>query len=433
MPLNKEIKKVLIIGSGPIVIGQAAEFDYAGTQGCLALKEEGVEVVLLNNNPATIMTDQKIADRIYIEPMTLDVLEEIIKKEQPDGVIGTLGGQTGLNLSVELAESKILEKYGVRLLGTPVESIQKGEDREKFRELMIEIGEPIPESKIVHTIEDGLEFVQKIGFPVIIRPAYTLGGEGGGFANNEAELYTLLKKGLALSPIHQVLVERSIKGWREIEYEVVRDANDTCVIICNMENIDPVGVHTGDSIVVAPSQTLSDEQYQILRNASVKVIRALGVIGGCNIQFAMDPNSNQYYIIEVNPRLSRSSALASKATGYPIARIAAKCALGYYLDEILNPVTGNTFASFEPALDYVVLKLPRFPFDKFKEANRTLGTQMQATGEVMAIDRSFEGALNKALRSLEYKVSGLFHPAVSARHQKNYWKQCVMGMTYDYS
>ncbi|NWN98504.1 MAG: carbamoyl-phosphate synthase (glutamine-hydrolyzing) large subunit, partial [Bacillus sp. (in: Bacteria)] len=414
MPLNKEIKKVLIIGSGPIVIGQAAEFDYAGTQGCLALKEEGVEVVLLNNNPATIMTDQKIADRIYIEPMTLDVLEKIIKKEQPDGVIGTLGGQTGLNLSVELAESKILEKYGVRLLGTPVESIQKGEDREKFRELMIEIGEPIPESKIVHTIEDGLEFVQKIGFPVIIRPAYTLGGEGGGFANNEAELYTLLKKGLALSPIHQVLVERSIKGWKEIEYEVVRDANDTCVIICNMENIDPVGVHTGDSIVVAPSQTLSDEQYQILRNASVKVIRALGVIGGCNIQFAMDPNSNQYYIIEVNPRLSRSSALASKATGYPIARIAAKCALGYYLDEILNPVTGNTFASFEPALDYVVLKLPRFPFDKFKEANRTLGTQMQATGEVMAIDRSFEGALNKALRSLEYKVSGLFHPAVSA-------------------
>ncbi|CEE00283.1 Carbamoyl-phosphate synthase pyrimidine-specific large chain [Caldibacillus thermoamylovorans] len=414
MPLNKEIKKVLIIGSGPIVIGQAAEFDYAGTQGCLALKEEGVEVVLLNNNPATIMTDQKVADRIYIEPMTLDVLEEIIKKEQPDGVIGTLGGQTGLNLSVELAESKILEKYGVRLLGTPVESIQKGENREKFRELMIEIGEPIPESKIVHTIEDGLEFVQKIGFPVIIRPAYTLGGEGGGFANNEAELYTLLKKGLALSPIHQVLVERSIKGWKEIEYEVVRDANDTCVIICNMENIDPVGVHTGDSIVVAPSQTLSDEQYQILRNASVKVIRALGVIGGCNIQFAMDPNSNQYYIIEVNPRLSRSSALASKATGYPIARIAAKCALGYYLDEILNPVTGNTFASFEPALDYVVLKLPRFPFDKFKEANRTLGTQMQATGEVMAIDRSFEGALNKALRSLEYKVSGLFHPAVSA-------------------
>lgn len=415
MPLNKKIKKVLIIGSGPIVIGQAAEFDYAGTQGCLALKEEGIEVILLNNNPATIMTDQKIADRIYIEPMTLEVLEEIIKKEQPDGIIGTLGGQTGLNLSVELAESKILEKYNVQLLGTPVDSIQKGEDREKFRELMIEIHEPIPESKIVHTINEGIEFVQQIGYPVIIRPAYTLGGEGGGFANNDEELYALLEKGLSLSPIHQVLVERSIKGWKEIEYEVVRDANDTCVIICNMENMDPVGVHTGDSIVVAPSQTLSDEQYQILRNASVKVIRALGVIGGCNIQFAMDPNSDQYYIIEVNPRLSRSSALASKATGYPIARIAAKCALGYHLDEILNPVTGNTFASFEPALDYIVLKLPRFPFDKFKEADRTLGTQMQATGEVMAIDRSFEGALNKALRSLEYKVSGLSHPEV-----KNY-------------
>ncbi|WP_033827001.1 carbamoyl-phosphate synthase (glutamine-hydrolyzing) large subunit [Bacillus andreraoultii] len=413
MPLNKEIKKVLIIGSGPIVIGQAAEFDYAGTQGCLALKEEGIEVILLNNNPATIMTDQQIVDRIYIEPMTIEVIEEIIKYEQPDGMIGTLGGQTGLNLTVQIAQSHILETYGVRLLGTPVESIQNGEDREKFRELMIQIDEPIPESKIVRTIEEGVNFVQQIGFPVIIRPAYTLGGEGGGFAYNEEEFYQLLKKGLLLSPIHQVLVEQSIKGWKEIEFEVVRDANDTCMIICNMENIDPVGVHTGDSIVVAPSQTLTHEQYHLLRNASLKVIRALGVIGGCNIQFAMNPHTNEYCIIEVNPRLSRSSALASKATGYPIARIAAKCALGYHLDEIFNPVTGNTYAAFEPVLDYVVLKLPRFPFDKFKEANRALGTEMQATGEVMAIDRTFEGALNKAIRSLEYKVSGLYHPEVS--------------------
>ena len=405
---------MLVIGSGPIVIGQAAEFDYAGTQGCIALKEEGIEVVLLNNNPATIMTDEQFADHIYIEPMNVQVLEEIIKKERPDGLIGTLGGQTGLNLSVELYEAGILEKYGVKLLGTPVESIQKGEDREKFRELMLEIGEPILESKIVRTLEEGIDFVTEIGFPVIIRPAYTLGGEGGGFANNLQEFTELLKKGLSLSPIQQVLVERSIKGWKEVEYEVVRDANDTCIIVCNMENLDPVGVHTGDSIVVAPSQTLTDDQYQMLRNASLKVIRALGVIGGCNIQFALDPESNQYYIIEVNPRLSRSSALASKATGYPIARIAAKCALGYHLDEIINPVTGTTYASFEPALDYVVLKLPRFPFDKFPEAERKLGTQMKATGEVMAIDRTFEGALNKAIRSLEYKVDGLTHPAVTA-------------------
>ena len=379
MPFNKEIKKVLMIGSGPIVIGQAAEFDYAGTQGCLALKEEGIEVVLINNNPATIMTDEKIADKIYIEPMTLEVLEEIIRKEKPDGIIGTFGGQTGLNLSVALYEAKILEKYNVKLLGTPLESIQKGEDREKFKELMIQINEPVPESKIVRTIEEGIDFAESIGYPVITRPAFTLGGEGGGFAETPEELRQLLKKGFLLSPIGQVLVERSIKGWKEIEYEVVRDANDTCIIICNMENMDPVGVHTGDSVVVAPSQTLSDEQYQILRNASIKIIRALGVIGGCNIQFAVDPNSNRYYIIEVNPRLSRSSALASKATGYPIARIAAKIALGYHLDEIENPVTGHTYASFEPVLDYVVIKLPRFPFDKFPEADRSLGTQMKST------------------------------------------------------
>jgi len=407
MPLNKEIKTVLVIGSGPIVIGQAAEFDYAGTQACLALKEEGIKVVLINSNPATIMTDPTIADEVYIEPLTVASIEQIIIKEKPDGIMGTLGGQTGLNLAVQLYEQGILAKYGVKLLGTSVDSIQKGEDREKFRNLMIEIGEPIPESSIVHTMEEGREFAKQIGFPLIIRPAYTLGGAGGGFAYNEEDLEVILKKGLQLSPISQVLLEKSIKGWKEVEYEVMRDANDTCIIVCNMENMDPVGVHTGDSIVVAPSQTLTDVQYQILRDSSLKVIRALEIIGGCNIQFAMDPYSNQYYIIEVNPRVSRSSALASKATGYPIARMAAKCAVGYHLDELKNPITGSTYASFEPALDYIVVKLPRFPFDKFSEADRTLGTQMKATGEVMAIDRTFEGALNKGLRSLEMKVSGL--------------------------
>ncbi|GER68944.1 carbamoyl-phosphate synthase [Weizmannia acidilactici] len=415
MPLNKSIKKVLVIGSGPIVIGQAAEFDYAGTQSCLALKEEGIEIVLVNSNPATIMTDEEIADRIYFDPLTVESLEQILQKERPDGIIGTLGGQTGLNLAVQLYEAGILEKYGVKLLGTPVESIQKGEDREKFRQLMIDIGEPIPQSKIVENTEDGFAFAKKIGYPVIIRPAYTLGGSGGGFASNDEELLEVLQRGLDLSPIHQVLLEKSIKGWKEIEYEVVRDANDTCLIVCNMENIDPVGIHTGDSIVVAPSQTLSDVQYQMLRNASLKVIRALGVIGGCNIQFALDPHSDQYYIIEVNPRVSRSSALASKATGYPIARVATKCAIGYHLDEILNPVTGSTFASFEPALDYVVVKIPRFPFDKFTEAERKLGTQMKATGEAMAIDRTFEGALNKGIRSLELGLNGLHHPALEGK------------------
>ncbi|WP_312472512.1 carbamoyl-phosphate synthase (glutamine-hydrolyzing) large subunit [Neobacillus sp.] len=407
MPLNEKLTKVLVIGSGPIVIGQAAEFDYAGTQACIALKEEGIEVILINNNPATIMTDEAIADKVYIEPLTVATIEKIIQKEKPDGVIGTLGGQTGLNLTVQLYEQNILEKYNVELLGTSVESIKNGEDREKFRNLMLKIGEPIPESATIHSFEDGAAFVKEIGFPVIIRPAYTLGGDGGGFAHDAEELETVLKKGLAASPIHQVLVEKSIKGWKEIEYEVMRDANDTCIIVCNMENMDPVGVHTGDSIVVAPSQTLTDVQYQMLRDVSIKVIKELEIIGGCNIQFALHPESNQYYIIEVNPRVSRSSALASKATGYPIARMAAKCAIGYHLDEIVNPITGNTFASFEPAIDYIVVKLPRFPFDKFPEADRTLGTQMKATGEVMSIDRTFEGALNKAIRSMEMNVYGL--------------------------
>ncbi|MEQ6378368.1 carbamoyl-phosphate synthase (glutamine-hydrolyzing) large subunit [Bacillaceae bacterium S4-13-56] len=414
MPLRKGLEKVLVIGSGPIVIGQAAEFDYAGTQACLALKEEGLKVVLVNNNPATIMTDQTIADEVYMEPLTVESLDKIIAKERPDGVIGTLGGQTGLNLSVNLYKNNILEKYGVDLLGTSVESIQQGEDREKFRQLMVDIKEPIPESKIIEDYQSGLDFTKEIGFPVIIRPAYTLGGSGGGFAYNEAELERVLKNGLNASPIHQVLVEKSIKGWKEVEYEVMRDENDTCIVVCNMENIDPVGVHTGDSIVVAPSQTLSDVQYQMLRDSSLKVIRSLHIVGGCNIQFALNPKSNEYCIIEVNPRVSRSSALASKATGYPIARMAAKCAVGYHLDEILNPITGNTYASFEPAIDYIVVKLPRFPFDKFSEGNRTLGTQMKATGEVMAIDRSFEGALNKAIRSLEIKLFGLKTKNVSA-------------------
>jgi carbamoyl-phosphate synthase large subunit len=407
MPLNKDLKKVLVIGSGPIVIGQAAEFDYAGTQACIAIREEGIEVVLINNNPATIMTDEAVANRVYIEPLNVETIEKIIEKEKPDGIIGTLGGQTGLNLTVSLFEQNILAKYNVELLGTSVESIKNGEDRERFRNLMIKIDEPIPESAIIHSIEEGKSFVREIGFPVIIRPAYTLGGDGGGFAYREEELETVLKKGLSASPIQQVLVERSIKGWKEIEYEVMRDANDTCIIVCNMENMDPVGIHTGDSIVVAPSQTLTDVQYQMLRDASIKIIRELAIIGGCNIQFALHPESNQYFIIEVNPRVSRSSALASKATGYPIARMAAKCAIGYHLDELVNPITGNTFASFEPAIDYIVVKLPRFPFDKFPEADRTLGTQMKATGEVMAIERTFEGALNKAIRSMEMNTFGL--------------------------
>ncbi|GAB6935116.1 carbamoyl-phosphate synthase large subunit [Calditerricola yamamurae] len=414
MPKDPTINKVLVIGSGPIVIGQAAEFDYAGTQACLALKEEGVEVVLVNNNPATIMTDDEMADRIYLEPLTVERVAAIIARERPDGLLPTLGGQTGLNLAVKLAEAGVLERYGVRLLGTPLETIQRGEDREKFKALMEELGEPVPESTVAETVEEALAFAAVIGYPVIVRPAYTLGGSGGGIAADEDELKQVAKRGLEASPIGQILVEKSVKGWKEIEYEVMRDAADTCIIVCNMENVDPVGVHTGDSVVVAPSQTLTDRQYQMLRSVALKVIRALGVVGGCNIQFALDPHSDRYYLIEVNPRVSRSSALASKATGYPIARIAAKLALGYRLDEVRNPVTGHTYASFEPAVDYVVVKWPRWPFDKFPHADRTLGTQMKATGEVMAIDRTMEGAFLKAVRSLEIGVDHLALPEAAA-------------------
>jgi carbamoyl-phosphate synthase large subunit len=408
---NKKLpEKVLVIGSGPIVIGQAAEFDYAGTQACLALKEKGIEVVLVNNNPATIMTDEQIADTVYMEPLNIETLEKIIDKERPDGMIGTLGGQTGLNLTVKLHEERILQRYQVELLGTSVSSIQKGEDREKFRQLMIDIGEPVSESKIISTLEQGMDFISEIGYPVILRPAYTLGGEGGGFANNKKEFKDLLEKGLKLSPINQVLVEKSIKGWKEIEYEVMRDSNDQCVIVCGMENMDPVGVHTGDSIVAAPAQTIKEEQEMKLRESSIKVIKALDVVGGCNIQFALHPHTNEYFIIEVNPRVSRSSALASKATGYPIAHISTMCALGFFLNNIQNPMSGVSTALEEPVLDYTAVKLPRFPFDKFTEADRTLGTQMKATGEVMAIDLTFEGALNKAVRSLEVNNYSLHWP-----------------------
>jgi carbamoyl-phosphate synthase large subunit len=414
MPKDPTIKKVLVIGSGPIIIGQAAEFDYSGTQGCLALKEEGIKVVLVNNNPATIMTDTKFADVVYFEPLTVSSLETIIQKEQPDGILATLGGQTALNLAVDLEKSGILKKYNVRLLGTSSESIQQGEDRERFRALMKELNEPIPESEIVEDIASAVQFAQTIGYPIIVRPAYTLGGKGGGIAYNEAELVSIVSNGLNMSPIHQVLVEKSIAGFKEIEYEVMRDAANTCITVCNMENIDPVGIHTGDSIVVAPSQTLTDEEYQMLRSAALKIISALKVVGGCNIQFALDPHSNQYYVIEVNPRVSRSSALASKATGYPIARMAAKLSIGYTLHELKNPLTESTYASFEPALDYVVVKFPRWPFDKFTKANRRLGTKMKATGEVMAIDRTLEGALQKAVESLELPTVGLLLPKLQA-------------------
>jgi carbamoyl-phosphate synthase large subunit len=406
MPKRNDIKKILVIGSGPIVIGQAAEFDYSGTQACQALKEEGYEVVLVNSNPATIMTDTHIADKVYMEPITLEFLAKIIRLERPDGILATLGGQTGLNMAVKLAESGILEEEGVELLGTDIKAISKAEDRELFRELMREIGEPVPESDIIHTAEEAVRFADKIGYPIIVRPAYTLGGTGGGIAYDEIGLREIVKNGIALSPIGQCLVERSMLGYKEIEYEVMRDGNDNCIIVCNMENIDPVGIHTGDSIVVAPSQTLSDREYQMLRSASLKMIRALGIEGGCNVQFALDPHSYQYYVIEVNPRVSRSSALASKATGYPIAKIAAKIAIGYTLDEIINPITKKTYACFEPSIDYVVTKIPRWPFDKFTTANRKLGTQMKATGEVMAIGRTFEESLLKAIRSLEI---GAYH------------------------
>ncbi|PKM81695.1 MAG: carbamoyl-phosphate synthase large subunit [Firmicutes bacterium HGW-Firmicutes-14] len=407
MPIKQDIKKVMVIGSGPIIIGQAAEFDYAGTQACQALREEGIEVVLVNSNPATIMTDANIADRVYIEPLTPEFVAKIIRKEKPDGLLPTLGGQIGLNIAVALAEKGVLDEEGVSLLGTPLETIKKAEDREMFKAMMQEIGEPIPDSAIVDNVEDAVAFAGEVGYPVIVRPAYTLGGTGGGIAHDVEELRATAVKGLKLSMIGQCLIEQSVAGWKEIEYEVIRDGNDNCITICNMENIDPVGIHTGDSIVVAPSQTLADKEYQLLRSASLKIIRALGIEGGCNVQLALNPYSFDYVVIEVNPRVSRSSALASKATGFPIAKVASKIAIGLTLDEIRNAVTGKTYAAFEPALDYVVVKLPRWPFDKFALADRGLGTQMKATGEVMAIDRNFEAALMKAVRSLEIGLYGL--------------------------
>ena len=407
MPRNKDIKKVLVIGSGPIVIGQAAEFDYAGTQACRSLKEEGVEVCLVNSNPATIMTDKQIADQVYIEPLTLPVLEKIILKEKPDSILPTLGGQAGLNLGMELAESGFLEEHGVKLIGTTAETIFKAEDRQAFKDTMEKIGEPCAASQVVNTVEDGIKFTNTIGYPVVLRPAFTLGGSGGGIAHNEQELVDILSNGLRLSRVGEVLVERCIAGWKEVEYEVMRDANGNCITVCNMENIDPVGVHTGDSIVVAPSQTLGDKEYQMLRSSALNIINELKITGGCNVQYALNPDSFEYCVIEVNPRVSRSSALASKATGYPIAKVTAKIALGYTLDEIKNAITQKTYASFEPMLDYCVVKIPRLPFDKFLTAKRTLSTQMKATGEVMSICDNFEGALMKAIRSLEQYVDSL--------------------------
>jgi len=415
MPKRKDLSKVMVIGSGPIVIGQAAEFDYSGSQACRALREEGLEVVLVNSNPATIMTDPNMADRVYIEPLTVEFLERIIAKERPNGIIPTLGGQTGLNLATQLAMEGVLDRYGVELLGTPLTAIQNAEDRELFRRLMQQIGEPIPESVAVTSVEEAIAFANHIGYPVIIRPAYTLGGTGGGVANNEDELRQIVQRGLALSLIGQVLVEQCVLGWKELEYEVMRDSADNCITVCAMENFDPMGVHTGESIVVAPTQTLTDVEYQMLRSAALKIIRALGIEGGCNIQFALDPNSLRYFVIEVNPRVSRSSALASKATGYPIARVAAKIAIGLRLDEIPNAVTKKTLACFEPSIDYVVVKIPRWPFDKFPTADRTIGTQMKSTGEVMAIGRSFEEAMLKAVRGAEIGTSGLFHREIAGK------------------
>ncbi|HEY4600373.1 MAG TPA: carbamoyl-phosphate synthase large subunit [Cerasibacillus sp.] len=401
MPKNNLIEKILVIGSGPIVIGQAAEFDYSGSQACQALREEGYTVILANSNPATIMTDHTVADIVYMEPLTVEFLTKIIRKEKPDALLPTLGGQTGLNLAIELERTGILKEYDVTLLGTPLEAIQNAEDREKFRNLMQELNEPIPESRIVNTVDEALQFAEEIGYPLIVRPAYTLGGTGGGMCYNEQELKSITRNGLALSPVNQCLIERNIAGFKEVEYEVIRDRKDQAIVVCNMENVDPVGIHTGDSIVVAPSQTLSDREHQMLRTASLKIIKALKIEGGCNVQLALDPHSFNYYVIEVNPRVSRSSALASKATGYPIAKVAAKIAIGMTLDEIVNPITGSTSAFFEPALDYVVTKIPRFPFDKFVNGDRTLGTQMKATGEIMSIGRTFEESLLKGIRSLD--------------------------------
>ena len=415
MPRNPEIKKVLVLGSGPIIIGQAAEFDYAGTQACRSLKEEGIEVVLLNSNPATIMTDKDIADRVYIEPLTVEVVEQLIEKEKPDSVLPTLGGQAGLNLAMALEESGFLREKNVRLIGTTAQTIKKAEDRQEFKNTMEKIHEPIAASQVVESVEDGIAFTNTIGYPVVLRPAYTLGGSGGGIAHDEEELVEILQNGLLLSRVGQVLVERCIAGWKEIEYEVMRDSHGNCITVCNMENIDPVGVHTGDSIVVAPSQTLGDKEYQMLRTSALNIISELNITGGCNVQYALNPDSFEYCVIEVNPRVSRSSALASKATGYPIAKVAAKIALGYTLDEIKNAITGKTYASFEPMLDYCVVKMPRLPFDKFISAKRTLTTQMKATGEVMSICNNFEGALMKAIRSLEQHVDSLMSYDFSGR------------------
>ena len=407
MGKDNRLKKVMVIGSGPIVIGQAAEFDYAGVQACRALKEEGIKIVLVNSNPATIMTDEHVADKVYIEPLDVDMLEDIIQKERPDGLIASLGGQTGLNLAMELHKKGILEKYKLRLLGTNIDSINKAEDRELFKNLMNEINEPVPESEIVSSYEDAKKFAERIGFPIIIRPAFTLGGSGGGIAKNEEEYDQYVTTGLQQSPINQILVEKSIAGFKEVEYEVMRDSNDTCITVCNMENIDPIGIHTGDSYVVAPSQTLTNNEYQMLRTSAIKIIRALKIEGGCNVQFALDTKSNQYYVIEVNPRVSRSSALASKATGYPIAKVTTKIAIGYKLHEIQNAITKKTVAAFEPSLDYVVIKIPKWPFDKFAHGDRILGTKMKATGEIMAIGRTFSSAFKKAITSLEEKYTGL--------------------------
>ncbi len=415
MPKHSGIKKVLVIGSGPIIIGQAAEFDYAGTQACKTLKSEGIEVVLINSNPATIMTDKNMADAVYIEPLTIETVKKVIEKERPDSILPTLGGQTGLNLATELAEEGYLDKMNVRLLGTNVDSIKKAEDRQMFKDTMEAIGEPCIASKVVESYEDALEFTKEIGFPVIIRPAFTMGGTGGGIAYHEADLDEIAHGGLRASRVHQILVEKCISGWKEIEYEVIRDHKGNAITVCSMENVDPVGVHTGDSIVVAPAQTLTDKEYGMLRNAALNIISALGIEGGCNCQFALEPNSFEYAVIEVNPRVSRSSALASKATGYPIAKVATKIAIGYGLDEIQNEVTGTTFACFEPTIDYVVCKFPRWPFDKFVNADRTLGTQMKATGEVMSIGQSFEQAILKAVRSLEINA-----PTLHLKKYKDY-------------
>ena len=425
MPKRTDIHKIMVIGSGPIIIGQAAEFDYSGTQACLALREEGYEVVLVNSNPATIMTDTTIADKVYIEPLTVESISRIIRQEYPDAILPTLGGQVGLNMALSLAKTGILDELNIELLGTRLSSIEQAEDREKFKELCKELCEPVPPSTTVNTVEEALEFGDRIGYPIIVRPAFTMGGTGGGICNNHEELAKIAKNGLELSPVTECLIEKSIAGYKEVEFEVMRDHDDNAMIVCCMENFDPVGIHTGDSIVFSPSQTLSDKEYQMLRDCSLRLIRALKIEGGCNVQLALDPNSFDYDVIEVNPRVSRSSALASKATGYPIAKMAAKIAIGMTLDEIKNPVTGTTYAEFEPALDYVVCKIPRWPFDKFSKADRTLSTQMKATGEVMAIGRTAEEAMQKAVRSLEIDEKDLYSEAVHHASDEEIEKKLV--------